>query len=78
MRVHFNNKDEIRGYSVDVSTLAWLIVPVLVIVGLITAFIMPLIFAGLCYYYYTSKKKVSALIVAIIGIFCTIGWLSWW
>lgn len=75
MRVYFDDKDEIKGYSTDVSALSWLVLPIWLLVGVLVALAMPLVFAFLVYYFHKMGKDTQAKIVAVLGTIASVMWL---
>ena len=75
MRVHLINKDEIKGYSVDVGTIALFLIPLMILTAICTALFMPLFWAFLIYL--KKNKPVQQLVMGLMAVPCIIMWISW-
>lgn len=75
MRVHLNNKDEIKGYSVGIGTIALFLIPLMILTAICTALFMPLFWGFLIYL--KKGKPVQQLIMGLMAVPCIIMWISW-
>lgn len=75
MRVHLNNKDEIKGYSVGIGTIALFLIPLIILTAICAALFMPLFWGFLIYL--KKDKPIQQLIMGLMAIPCIIMWISW-